>query len=380
MYSIIIVDDEVNTRNGLRDYFDWKNYGIEVVGIADDGRTALSLIHDINPDIVLTDVRMKHMDGIELIQHLYTMEQHPHVIFISAYSDVNLLRSAIQLSAIDYILKPIQFEELAVALKRAIAMIEREQMELHKQQDLLSRLNGINGLIQNQKFQIENLPNIRKDTKCDPSELISNYLQSESDDLLLDYLNDIFINTSSNLPIIYYQNIGLQIILEASKCMTRLTLYSDYIICLEQNTWKIVMQATSMRDIYDSIIFYLNTLCTHIHSHINNNESNTVREAKRYIYNHFNEAITIREVAAHVFLTPTYLCSRFKNETNQTINDYQTAIRIEKACKLMHDPSIKIRDICFAVGYISQSHFNRIFKEYIGKTPSSYQKSVANYY
>lgn len=66
MYTLLIVDDEWQTRKGLRELVDWQAMGIEVVGDAGDGQEALRHLERLKPDILLTDVRMPHMDGIEL--------------------------------------------------------------------------------------------------------------------------------------------------------------------------------------------------------------------------------------------------------------------------------------------------------------------------
>ena len=112
MYTLLIVDDEWQTRKGLRELVCWQELGIEVVGDVGDGREALPLVQELKPDILLTDVRMPHMDGMELSRQVRGMLPQIAIVFISVYSDADYLRNALRLDAVDYLYKPIHMEEL----------------------------------------------------------------------------------------------------------------------------------------------------------------------------------------------------------------------------------------------------------------------------
>lgn len=112
MYTLLIVDDEWQTRKGLRELVCWQELGIEVVGDVGDGREALTLVQELKPDILLTDVRMPHMDGMELSRQVRGMLPQIAIVFISVYSDADYLRNALRLDAVDYLYKPIHMEEL----------------------------------------------------------------------------------------------------------------------------------------------------------------------------------------------------------------------------------------------------------------------------
>ncbi|MCI9553616.1 MAG: response regulator, partial [Acutalibacter sp.] len=107
MYQAFIVDDEETVRTGLENYFDWKKYGIEIVGDAEDGDIALEKILACRPDILICDVKMPHMDGTVLIEKLWEAGLRISVLFVSGYSDVQMLKTAMRFHAEDYILKPV---------------------------------------------------------------------------------------------------------------------------------------------------------------------------------------------------------------------------------------------------------------------------------
>lgn len=108
MYKLLVVDDEQTVRHGLRHYMNWEKYGIEFSGEADDGDTALEAVGQLMPDIVLTDVRMPHMDGIALSQEIRSRYPHIKIVFVSGHDDSEYMKSAMKVSAVDYIFKPVK--------------------------------------------------------------------------------------------------------------------------------------------------------------------------------------------------------------------------------------------------------------------------------
>jgi two-component system response regulator AlgR len=116
---VFIVDDEPPARNRLRDLLNDCNaqLPLEVVGEASNGKIALEMLVDVQVDVVLLDIRMPEMDGIELSQHLQKLPKPPAIIFATAYDDYAI--KAFELHAIDYLLKPIRLGRLFEALTRA---------------------------------------------------------------------------------------------------------------------------------------------------------------------------------------------------------------------------------------------------------------------
>ena len=111
--TVVIADDQTMVRSGLRMILDAQD-GIEVVGEAADGAAAIKLVEELDPDVVLMDIRMPQMDGIELAQHLASFEQAPSVIFATAYDSYAV--QAFELNAVDYLLKPVRTQRLLTAL------------------------------------------------------------------------------------------------------------------------------------------------------------------------------------------------------------------------------------------------------------------------
>lgn len=126
MYRMIIVEDDEIVCNGLARSIDWKAYGVEVVGTAFDGEYAVELIEKLVPDVVVTDICMPFMDGLELASLIGESFPYIKVILLTAYKDFQYARRAIKLKVSDYLVKPVETRELIEAIQRACREIEVE--------------------------------------------------------------------------------------------------------------------------------------------------------------------------------------------------------------------------------------------------------------
>ncbi len=127
--KLLIVDDEELTRNGLISSIDADRLGIDTILLADDGVNGLEQAKSQHPDIVLCDVRMPRLNGIEMLEHIQKFLPNVAAIFMSGYSDKEYLMSAIKMGAINYIEKPIDSKELESAIQKAIGQCLRHQRE-----------------------------------------------------------------------------------------------------------------------------------------------------------------------------------------------------------------------------------------------------------
>lgn len=125
--KILIADDEDYTREGLIDGIDWESFGIDEILQAANGEEALKIVKWFRPDIVLSDIRMPKLDGIAFAEELLRLVPQSKLIFISGYVETEYLKSAIRLSVIDYIEKPIDVEQVRKALRRAVDEIMKEK-------------------------------------------------------------------------------------------------------------------------------------------------------------------------------------------------------------------------------------------------------------
>jgi len=127
----------------------------------------------------------------------------------------------------------------------------------------------------------------------------------------------------------------------------------------------------------DDIVMWLNQLFDLFSSYTFRNphskHAEAIKKSLGYMLEHYDEKITLNDVAAHVSFSPTYLCTMFKNEMGQSFKGCLNRIRIEKSKELMPNHELSIADISYKVGFADQSYFARVFKQYEGITPYHYR-------
>ena len=117
-YSVLIVDDEEEVANAIIAKIDWKSMGFSVPVYAANGLDALDRAEENQPDVVMTDIKMPYMDGLELSRHLKKQYPNIRIVFFSGFDEFEYVKEAIHVQAEEYILKPVDADELkAIFLK-----------------------------------------------------------------------------------------------------------------------------------------------------------------------------------------------------------------------------------------------------------------------
>lgn len=133
MYKVLLVDDEVVVREGIKERIDWSELGLVCIGDCENGMEAMEAVDRLLPDVVLTDINMPFVDGLELAR--YISEQHPFikVIILTGYDDFSYAQQGIKLRVTDFILKPITATELRKVLEKVTTEMNEEK---RKREDL----------------------------------------------------------------------------------------------------------------------------------------------------------------------------------------------------------------------------------------------------
>lgn len=137
MYKVVIFDDEYIVLQGLSKMINWTSYGLELVGTASDGLSALEMVQRQAPDIVFTDIRMPGMDGLSLIEEILQTAPNMYCIVFSGFNQFEYVKRALQLGVIDYLEKPITLDSIKSSIERVLTRIEadREMDMLRKQME-----------------------------------------------------------------------------------------------------------------------------------------------------------------------------------------------------------------------------------------------------
>ena len=238
MNKLLLVDDEPIILRGMRKLVDFATLGMEVVGEAYDGRQALEMIERLNPDVVMTDIWMPAMDGVELMREIRARGFSARVIVLSGYSDFAYAKQAIVCGAMDYLLKPVGVGELSAALQRAAQSIAEER---------------------NQKAP-----------------------------------------------------------------------------------------------------------------HVDEAKS-AVEHIRAYIASNFAEDLNLVRLAGMVYMNPTYVSALFRKRYGETLKDFIARVRMEQAAQMLMEGHLKSYEISERVGYNNVRHFNFVFKNYYGVSPTEYR-------
>lgn len=119
MFKIMIVDDESKIRTGLSKFINWKSLDCEVIHVATNGDDAIKKITEQKPDIILTDIRMPKINGLELAKYIYENEPSIKLIILTGYADFEYSKKAIQYDIVDFVLKPTSPDNIATAVNKA---------------------------------------------------------------------------------------------------------------------------------------------------------------------------------------------------------------------------------------------------------------------
>ncbi len=125
-YKIMLVDDEEEVRTSIIRKIDWQDAGFEVIGDAENGKEALEKIEQNEPDLVLTDIRMPYMDGLEMAEKIRQRYPSMKIVIFSGFDEFEYAKKAIKLNVIEYILKPVNVEELTAILKKIKKSLDEE--------------------------------------------------------------------------------------------------------------------------------------------------------------------------------------------------------------------------------------------------------------
>lgn len=311
MWRLLIADDEPKIRRGIGKILAWEEFNIEIVGEAEDGESALKLIQEKNPHIILLDINMPILNGLKILQKLNDINNKSIVIIISGYDNFFYAQKAVQFNVFDYMLKPVSkknMEEIIVKAVNKLNEIEKENNYLEWAKEQL----------------IENKDRREKKIFYD---WLNNKLTDEQ------VLNEIkFFNID------FGNNIGIMVI----KFIEKLN------ISLTDNKWNDELLEFAIANILNENFKKLNP---------------------KFIFSD-----EINDIAERLEVTSSYMSKLLKKETGLSFIDYLTNIRIKKAMYIMNDPTIKIYDVAELVGYSNQYYFSRAFKKVIGVSPKEYRR------
>jgi two-component system response regulator YesN len=154
LYKVFLVEDEIVAREGIRDNVDWKSAGFEFCGEAPDGEVALPLIKTTQPDVLITDIKMPFMDGLQLCKIIRERMPDVKIIILSGHDEFHYAQEAVKLGVTEYLLKPVGVRDLQNVLQKVASQIEQENKEKERLQKLKEQIEE-NRAILREKFLLK---------------------------------------------------------------------------------------------------------------------------------------------------------------------------------------------------------------------------------
>lgn len=222
MHRVLIIDDEFMIREGLRLTIDWQSMDCIIAGEAEDGEEGLKLIKELKPDIIITDIRMPGLSGLDMISAIKKEKQSCKIIILTGYRDFEYAQQAIRLGAFRFLLKPSKEEEILDALRDAIKELDQKKSDEKLLSNYKTRMEEFYDISNNKKETIEDINkssylvkkainymkenysnNIGLQTVADKLYIstwyLSKLLKKETGSTFIDVLNNIRINESKRL-------------------------------------------------------------------------------------------------------------------------------------------------------------------------------------
>ena len=175
MYKVLIVDDEAFIRDSLQHIINWEKYGYFICGDASDGEDALRMIQEQQPDLVLIDVNMPKLSGIEVVKHCRDLELRTRFIIISAHSDFKYVQNAIHYGVESYLTKPVDKNELLTSAKYIKAALDKQNRSDQYMEQI--RLKAKNVILHEIVLGTDSIDNILKENDVDELELSADVYQ-----------------------------------------------------------------------------------------------------------------------------------------------------------------------------------------------------------
>lgn len=126
-YKVLLVDDEEEVRNAIEQRINWEELGFEVIGKAQNGVKAMEIAEKLQPDVVITDIKMPYMNGLELARNLKEENPGVRILILTGFDEFEYAKEAVHLEIEEYILKPINANELSECLKRLKNVLDKER-------------------------------------------------------------------------------------------------------------------------------------------------------------------------------------------------------------------------------------------------------------
>ena len=421
-YRVLLVDDEEEIRAGISRKIDWDSLGFTLAGEADNGEEALELAELVRPDVVLTDIKMPFMDGLELCRRLKRILPAAKTVVFSGFDDFEYARQAVGMGVSEYIMKPINAQEMSGVLLRLKDQLDQQQAERRDMESLRRRYEESLPVLRELFYTRLLDGQVRSEQIGDRAAryeiqmpegpwtvalfAVNSLEEAEQRDELLLLSVQGFLNKYASLDcvvrtVLYNDSVALLAQTDQTYTLLeeleRLRALALTYLGLELTTALIrlaragdveleavfgpgftgVMPISQFRSL-DELEHWCVDRCLNLRELLGRQRSDsawrTVERAKHYIGQHYADSeLSVESVCTHLHLSPAYFSTLFKREEGMSFIAYVTNVRMERAAQLLLESDDKTYLIAEKTGYTDPNYFSYVFKRRFGISPSKYR-------
>jgi two-component system response regulator YesN len=415
LYKVLLADDEKLDLEGMKTFVPWDELRMEVVEGVSNGFAACKVLEEVKIDILVTDVNMPNMSGLELAKRALEKWKDIKIIFVSGYQDFNYAKQALSLNACDYLLKPMDDQELIDSLIKVSKIIdeERTHQELYwqmvplvKNEYLLQLFEGsynAAGLnVISNEYHIKDFvwPGRISILELDDIPWKLNASQEKEQAVVMNSVLQMVVsicNVHDIKQICKISNKRLALMMEEATVLSVLEqlirqIKNELSFTMTIGVGGVFQGITEIQHSYKQAtvalkykmfqgkgkIIEYGEVRTIERDDVNNKSPNKnwklIQEIIDYVRERMKNNITLREVAEQFSFSPNYLGLLFKEVTGKNFSEYLIKMRLEKACDLLKNTNLKIYEVADVVGHRYLPYFSRQFKETYGVTPLEYRR------
>lgn len=352
--KVVIADDEVLVRKGISMSIPWQELGVDQVFEAGDGQQALEIIESNPIDILLTDIRMPKMDGLELLKRVSVMSSHTVNIVLSCVNDMECVRQAMKFNkAVDYIPKlTMSTDELTSVIRRAQTFVKDMQENSDEKEESLPLF-----------FWAESEARLRRG------------LEYETKEELWKILREIFTESRVLGNAWRKSTEWEEIVGVFASAGKKYGIYEkDYLAGKLERALK---QAAAQEELEKEILNLASEIKERIEEEKRKSYDTGIRAALEYMGLNYKKNLKLGEVAEHVGMSESYFSRYFKKVMGEGFSEYLNKIRVEKAKDLLKEQRITMQETAERVGYSNAAYFTQIFKNLTGMSPKAFQKKIS---
>lgn len=390
MYKTLFVDDERLIREGISNLIDWERITGQELTLAENAKVALKYLEHEKYEIVISDIYMQDMNGIELAKCIKGKWPDVVVILLSAYEDFDYARKAIEAGVFKYLLKPVIPEELEDAVNEAISQVkinEETKKRIDHSQEVLEDYRRelkknlwkdiLSGNMRNEDEIFERFEKMNMSKNISPIYVVV----YKTDDESMLYQNQVAIDKvvsscfEGYIDTVFMDN---YIVILLKKENAKSVLYAFGDLVKEMFHFEVYMgEGKTVKD--------LSTLHMSVESakyNIQKNRANKKDEPTQIVLAAVemirkeieNVDFNINTIANALYLTPAYFSRVFKRKMGMTCIDFIKNYRINLAKELLQNTDLSIQQISEKTEYATVYYFSQQFKQVTGESPGSFRK------